>query len=67
MTLTRHDGYAHGRIQRDPDFARLMRQSTIDLPDGDDVDRRIARRTLSNYFGMTDDESDALRVKEAAV
>lgn len=66
MALTRHDDYVHTRIQRDPEFARLMRQSAIDCLDGDDVDRRIARRILSNHFGMTDDEINALPVKVAA-
>ena len=66
MTLTRHDDATRARVQRDPEFARLWREAAVELLDGDDVDRRVARRILSDHFGMTDAEINALPVKEAA-
>ena len=50
MVLTKHDDYAHLRAKRDPEFARLLRQRAIELLDGDEEDRRIARRILQNQL-----------------
>ena len=66
MTLTRHDDATRARVRKDPEFARLWREAAIELLDGNGEDRRVARRILSNHFGMTDAEINALPVKEAA-
>ena len=50
MALTKHDDYAYMRAKRDPEFARLLRQRAIKLLDGDEEDRRIARRILQNQL-----------------
>ena len=60
MTLTKHDDYACTRAKRDPKFARLIRQRAIELLDGNEEDRRIARRILQNQLGIAASEIDEL-------
>ena len=67
MALIRHDDYVRDRAKRDPEFARLRRETAIELLDGNDEDRRIALRILRDQLGLTDDEIQALESKEAAV
>ena len=52
MALTKHDDYACLRAKRDPEFARRIHQRAIELLDGDEEDRRIARRILQNQLGI---------------
>ncbi len=66
MALIRHDDYVRDRANRDPEFARLRQETAIELLDGNDEDRRIALRILRDQLGLTDDEIQALRSKEAA-
>ena len=66
MALTRHDDYVRDRAAQDPEFARLRRQTAIELLDGNDEDRRIAFRILRYQLGLTDDEVRELQRKEAA-
>ena len=40
MTLTRFDDYVKGRAGRDPEFARLRRETAIGFPDGNDEGRQ---------------------------
>ena len=56
MALTKHDDYAYLRAKRDPEFARLLRQRAIELLDGDEEDRGIARRILQNQLGIAADK-----------
>lgn len=67
MTLTRHDDATRARVQKDPEFARLWREWAIELLDGNDEDRRIARHILSDHFGLTNAAIQELQRKEAAV
>lgn len=59
MALTKHDDYACLRAKRDPEFARRIHQRAIELLDGDEEDRRIARRILQNQLGIAVSEIDA--------
>ena len=63
MALTRHDDAVRERIQRDPEYARLMRESAIELLEGNDEDRRVALRILRGGFGLTDDAIAELKRK----
>ena len=65
MALIRHDDAVRERIQRDPEYARLMRESAIELLEGNDEDRRVALRILRGGFGLDEDEIDELKRKEA--
>ena len=65
MSLTRFEDYVRDRIARDPEFARLRRESAIELLDGNDEDRRIAFRILRDQLGLTDDEIDELKRNQA--
>ena len=65
MALTKHDDYARLRAKRDPEFARLLRQRAVELLDGDEEDRRIARRILQNQLGIATDEIDEQERKKA--
>ena len=65
MALTKHDDYARLRAKRDPEFARLLRQRAIELLDGDEEDRRIARRILQNQLEIATDEIDVLEREKA--
>ena len=65
MALTKHDDYACLRAKRDPEFARRIRQRAIELLDGDEEDRRIARRILQNQLGIAAGEIDELERAKA--
>ena len=65
MALTKHDDYARHRAKRDPEFARLLRQRAVELLDGDEEDRRIARRILQNQLGIAAGEIDELEREKA--
>ncbi len=65
MVLTRHDDYVRDRILQDPEFARMMHETAVDLLGGNDEDRRIALRILRDGFALTDDEIQALRAAQA--
>ncbi len=65
MTLIRHDDAVRDRAARDPEFARLRRQTAMDLLDGNDEDRRIALRILRVQLGLSEDEIQALRSAQA--
>ena len=65
MTLTKHDDYARLRAQRDPEFAQLLRQRAIELLEGDEEDRRIARRILQNQLGIAGGEIEELEREKA--
>ena len=67
MALTKHDDYVCLRAKRDPEFARRIRQRAIELLDGDEEDRRIARRILQNQLGITIGEIDELEREKATV
>ena len=64
MALTRFDDYVKGRAGRDPEFARLRRETAIGLLDGNDEDRRIARRILRDQLGLSEAEIGELEGKE---
>ena len=61
MALIRHDDAVRTRAARDPDYARLRRETAIELLDGDDEDRRVAMRILKDQLGLGGDEIQALR------
>ena len=65
MALIRHDDAVRERIQRDPEYARLMRESAIELLEGNDEDRRVALRILRGGFGLDEDEIDELKRNQA--
>ena len=65
MALTKHDNYARLRTKRDPEFARRIRQRAIELLDGDEEDRRIARRILQHQLGIAAGEIDELEREKA--
>ncbi len=65
MALTTHDDYARLRANRDPEFARLLRQRAVELLDGDEEDRRIARRILQNQLGIAASEIEELEREKA--
>ena len=65
MSYTELDDYVSARVQREPEFGRLMRESAIELLDGNDEDRRIAFRILRDQLGLTDDEIDELKRNKA--
>ena len=65
MALTKHDDYARLRAKRDPEFAQRIRQRAIELLDGDEEDRRIARRILQNQLGIAADEVNELEREKA--
>ncbi len=65
MALIRNDDATRARIQRDPEYARLMRESAIELLEGNDEDRRIALRILRGGFGLDEDEIDELKRNKA--
>lgn len=64
MVLTRHDDYVKDRIRQDPEFARVMHETAVDLLGSNDEDRRIALRILRDGFGLTNDEIQALRAAQ---
>ncbi len=66
MALTRHDNYVRNRAARDPEYARIRRETATELLGGNDEDRRIARRILRDQLGLADAEIRALQRKEAA-
>ena len=66
MTLIRHDDAVRDRAARDPEFARLRRQTAMDLLDGNDEDRRIALRILRVQLDLSEDEIQALRSAQEA-
>ena len=66
MSLTRFEDYVRDRAARDPEFARLRRETAIQLLDGNDEDRRIAFRILRDQLGLTDDEIAESTWKQAA-
>ena len=66
MTLIRHDDAVRDRAARDPEFARLRRETAIELLDGNDEDRRIALRILKVQLALSDDEIRALTGESAA-
>ena len=61
MTLIRHDDAVRDMAARDPEFARLLRQTASELLDGNDEDRRIAMRTLRIQLGLSEDEIRAIQ------
>ena len=65
MSYTELDDYVSARVQREPEFGRLMRESAIELLDGNDEDRCIALRIFRDQLGLTDDEIDELKRKKA--
>ena len=65
MALIRHDDYVRDRANRDPEFARLRRQTAMDLLDGNDEDRRIALRILRVQLDLSEDEIQALQSARA--
>ena len=65
MLLTKHDDYARQRAERDPEFARLLRQRAVELLHGDEEDRRIARRILQNQLGIAAGEIGELEREKA--
>ena len=65
MALTKHDDYARLRAKQDPEFAQRIRQRAIELLDGDEEDRRIARRILQNQLGIAADEVNELEQEKA--
>ena len=67
MALTKHDDYARLRAKRDTEFARLLRQRAIELLDGDEEDRRIARRILQNQLGIAASKIEELEQEKATV
>ena len=66
MTLIRHDDAVRDRAARDPEFARLRRETAIELLDGNDEDRRIALHILKVQLEFSDDEIRALTGESAA-
>ena len=66
MAYTELDDYVRARVQREPEFGRLMRESAIELLDGNDEDRRIASRIFRDQLGLTDDEIAELKRKRTA-
>ena len=66
MALIRHDDYVRDRAARDPEFARLHRQTASELLDGNDEDRSIAMHILQVQLGLTEAEIQALRSAHAA-
>jgi hypothetical protein len=65
MAYTELDDYVRARVQREPEFGRLMRESAIELLDGTEEDRRIAFRIFRDQLGLTDDEIAELKRKRA--
>ena len=65
MALIRHDDYVRDRAARDPEFARLRRQTASDLLDGNDEDRSIAMHILKVQLGLSEDEIQALQTARA--
>ena len=65
MALTKHDDYARQRAKRDPEFVHLLRQRAIELLDGDEEDRRIARRILQNQLEIATDKIEELEREKA--
>ena len=61
MTLIRHDDAVRDRAARDPEYARLRRETATDLLDGNDQDRRIAMRILREQLGLSEDEIQAIQ------
>ncbi len=61
MTLIRHDDAVRDRVARDPEYARLRRETAVELLDGNDEDRRIAMRILRGQLGLTEDGIEAIR------
>ena len=66
MTLIRHDDAVRDRAARDPEFARLRRETAIELLGGNDEDRRIALHILKVQLALSDDEIRALTGESAA-
>ena len=66
MAYIRHDDYARDRASRDPEFARLRRETAIELLNGNDEDRRIAMRIMRDQLGISEDEIRELERKETA-
>ena len=65
MALIRHDDYVRDRAARDPEFARLHRQTASELLDGNDEDRSIAMHILKVQLGLSEDEIQALQAARA--
>ena len=61
MTLIRHDDAVRDMAARDPEFARLTRQTASELLDGNDEDRSVAMRTLRVHLGLSEDEIQAIQ------
>lgn len=61
MTLIRHDDAVRDRAARDPEYARLLRQTASELLDGNDEDHRVAMRTLRIQLGLSEDEIQAIQ------
>ena len=65
MALIRHDDYVRDRAARDPEFARLRRQTASDLLDGNDEDRSIAMHILKVQLGLSDEEIQVIQAARA--
>ena len=66
MALIRHDDHARDRANRDPEFARLRRETAIELLVGNDEDRRVAMRILRHQLCLPEDEIRELQRNSAA-
>ena len=58
--LMDHNDYARERASRDPEFAFAIRERAIELLDGDEADRRIARRILLQQLCLTESQVEEL-------
>ena len=65
MVLINHDDDCRERVQKDPEFAKLWRETAVELLDGNDEDRAIAQHMLRDHFGLSDDEIQALQAARA--
>ena len=63
--LTRHDDYARERAKRDPEFAQAIRKRATGLLGGNEEDRRIAQRILTQQLGLTPEEIRELERNKA--
>ena len=64
MVPTSHDDDTRERVQRDPEVAQLWRESAVDLLEGNAGDRRSSLKIPRDHFGLTDAETQALRVAQ---
>ncbi|MDE2787809.1 MAG: tetratricopeptide repeat protein [Chloroflexota bacterium] len=65
MTLTNHDDDCRKRVQEDPEFAKMWHETAVELLDGNDEDRKIARHMLRDHFGLSEDKIQALQSARA--